>query len=63
MMACAGLLLSAAAAALVLGQRPHVVRTLAVLGIVLAATFGSTLPALRDSYRDAEVRKMAAADL
>ncbi len=63
MMALAGVLLAGAAAAAVLEQPPHVTRTLAVVGSVLAVSFGITFPALRRSYREAELRKMAAADI
>ena len=60
---CAGLLLAGAATAVVVGQPPHVVRTLTILGLVFGVTFGATLPVIRQGYRDAELRRMAAADL
>ena len=63
MIALAGVLLTGAAAAVLLEQPPHVTRTLAIVGGVLAVSFGITFPALRRSYRDAELRKMAAADI
>jgi hypothetical protein len=63
MIACASMLLAGAAAAVLLEQPSHVVRTLAVLGIVFGIAFGGTLPALRRSYREVELRKIVAADL
>jgi hypothetical protein len=61
--ACAGMLLAGAAAALLLDQPSHVVRNLTLLGAVFGASFGGTLPALRRGYREAEMRRMVAADL
>jgi len=61
--ACAGVLLAGAAAAFFLEQPSHVVRTLTILGAVFGVSFGSTLPALRRSYREAEMRKIVAADI
>jgi hypothetical protein len=60
---CAGVLLAGAAAAFLLEQPSHVVRSLAMLGGVFGVAFGGTLPALRRSYREAEMRKIVAADL
>ena len=59
----AGVLLAAAGVALFVNQPPHVVRSLTVVGVVLGAAFGGSLPALRRAYRDAELRKTIAADL
>jgi len=61
--ACAGMFLVGAAAALLLDQPSHVVRTLTLLGAVFGVSFGGTLPALRQGYREAEMRKVVAADL
>jgi hypothetical protein len=63
MIAFAGVLLAGAAAAVVLEQPPHVTRALFVVGSVLAVAFSLTFPALRRSYHEAELRKMAAADI
>jgi lysylphosphatidylglycerol synthetase-like protein (DUF2156 family) len=59
----AGVLLVVAAAAFVLDQPAHVARTLTILGGVFGVSFGSTLPAVWRSYREAELRKVVAADL
>ena len=61
--AVAGVFLAGAAVALFLEQPSHVVRTLTIFGAVLGVSFGSTLPAVRRGYREAELRKMVAADL
>ena len=62
-LASAGLLLAGAAAAAVVGQPEHVVRTLTILGLLFGTTFGATLPVIRRSYHEAELRKTVAADL
>ena len=62
-MAAASVSLAAAAAAYLLGQPPYVVRALATLGAVIGVAFGGTFFSLRHSYVEAELRKMAAADL
>jgi uncharacterized membrane protein len=61
--AFAGVLLACALAAFLLDQPSHVVRTLSILGAVFGVSFGATLPALRHSYQEAELRKVVAADL
>ena len=63
MLASAGLLLAGAAMAAAIGQPSHVVRTLTILGLVFGTTFGATLPVIRRSYHEAELRKTVAADL
>ena len=62
-MVAASVLLAGAAAAHILDQPAHVVRTLIVLGTVFGVAFGSTFPALRRGYHEAELRKIAAADI
>ena len=57
------LLLSAAGIAAIVEQPPHVIRGLAVTGLVFGFAFGVSFPALRRCYRDAELRKTIAADL
>ncbi len=59
----AGVLLAGAAAAYLLEQPVHVVRTLSMLGIVFGVAFGGTFPGLRRGYQEAELRKIAAADI
>ena len=61
--AAAGVLLAGAAGAYLLEQPPHVLRTLIILGTVFGAAFGSTFPGLRRGYQEAELRKIAAADI
>ncbi len=63
MMVGAGLLLTAAGVGLLWGQPASVVRALTILGAVFAVAFGSSFPALRRAYREAELRKTIAADL
>jgi hypothetical protein len=62
-MIVSGMLLTAAVAALLLHQPFYVVRTLTLLGLVFGFAFGFSFPALRRGYREAELRKMIAADL
>ena len=62
-MACAAVLLAAAAAAYLLEQPSHVFKTLLIFGAVFAVSFGSTFPSLRRGYQEAELRKMTAADM
>jgi hypothetical protein len=62
-MVASGLLLAAASAALVVHQPFHVVRSLAILGLVFGVAFGGSFPGLRRAYREAELRKTIAADL
>jgi hypothetical protein len=61
--AFAGVLLAGAVAAFLLDQPSHVVRTLTILGAVFGVSFGATMPTLRHSYQQAELRKVVAADL
>jgi prepilin signal peptidase PulO-like enzyme (type II secretory pathway) len=59
----AGLLIVAAVTALVVQQPFYVVRSLTLLGLVFGVAFGVSFPALRNAYREAELRKTIAADL
>jgi phosphatidylserine synthase len=59
----AGALLVSAVVALAVRQPFYVVRSLTLLGLVFGVAFGATLPALRRAYREAELRKIVAADL
>ena len=56
-------LLAGAATAYLLEQPAHVFRTLIILGTVFGVAFGSTFPGLRRGYQEAELRKIAAADI
>jgi hypothetical protein len=62
-MVAAGALLAAAGVAVAVNQPSHVVRGLTILGVVFGGAFGGSFPALRRSYREAELRKTIAADL
>ena len=59
----AGVLLAAAVVAVLVSQPAYVVRSLTICGLVFAVAFGGTLPSVRRAYREAELRKISAADL
>jgi cbb3-type cytochrome oxidase subunit 3 len=60
---CGGFFLVLAAIAFISGQPPHVVRTLALAGVLIAGIFAATLPTLRRAYDEAEMRRTIASDL
>ncbi len=62
-MALAAGFLAAAGIGVYAGQPDYVARTLMLTGIVIGVAFAGVLPSLRRAYREAEMRKVAAADL
>jgi hypothetical protein len=58
-----GLCLSGFFLASALGQPSHVLVPLLVLGVCLAGSFALTYRAMREGYREAELRKIVARDL
>jgi hypothetical protein len=58
-----GFCLGAFVIALALGQPSHVWWPLLVIGVCLAGSFGLTHGAMREGYREAELRKTVARDI
>ena len=55
--------LAAAIAALALGQPGHVIKPLAVSGVVITVIFAGLYGTLRRAYQEAELRRMQAQDI
>ena len=58
-----GCLLAVAGVGAASGQPAHVVKTLALTAVLIGTLFAGTMPSLRRTYREAELRKTIAADL